>query len=122
MNIKDLEFGNVVKLRDGTLCLICPNIYSSLKKISDYLVIYPIDMICLRSIINGNLKTDLSNYNDNLSLKGWYRSFDYTYEDEDIMEVYEDYTLKNLLWKRETENGKEKKKVILKLITKLRRN
>lgn len=32
MNIKDLEFGNVVKLRDGTLCLICPGIYTSLKK------------------------------------------------------------------------------------------
>lgn len=117
MNINDLEFGNVVKLRDGTLCLICPNIYSNFKKISDYLVIYPIDMICLRSIINGNLKTDLSNYNDYLSLKGWYRSFDYTYEDEDIMEVYEDYTLKKLLWKRDTEKSN-----FLKPITKLRRN
>lgn len=101
MNIKDLEFGNVVKLRDGTLCLICPSNYSSLKRISDYLVIYPMDMIWLRSITNGNLKTDLSNYNDDLSSKGWYRSVVYTYEDEDIMEIYEDYTLKNLLWKRE---------------------
>lgn len=92
MNIKDLEFGNVIKLRDGTLCLICPDIYSSLKKIYDYLVIYPIDMICLRSIINGNLKTDLSNYNYDLSSMAG---------DDDIIEVYKDYTLQELLWKRE---------------------
>lgn len=91
MNIKDLEFGNVIKLRDGTLCLICPGIYTSLKKISDYLIIYPIDMICLRSIINGNLKTDLSNYNYDLSSMAG---------DDDIIEVYKDYTLQELLWKR----------------------
>lgn len=103
MKLTDLEFGNVVKLRDGTLCLICPNVYSNLKKISDYLKIYSIDMVCLRSLINGNLKTYLINYNDDFSSKVWYCSVDCSYEDEDIMEIYEDYTLKNLLWKR----GKE---------------
>lgn len=104
MKLTDLECGNVVKLRDGTICLICPNIYFSLKRISDYLKIYSIDMVELRNIINGNLKTNLSNYNDDFSSKGWYRSVDYTYEDEDIMEVYEDYTLKKLLWKRGEED------------------
>ena len=49
-------------------------------------------MICLRSIINGNLKTDLSNYNYDLSSMAG---------DDDIIEVYKDYTLQELLWKRE---------------------
>lgn len=95
MNIKDLEFGNVIKLRDGTLCLICPGIYTSLKKISDYLIIYPIDMICPRNITNGNSEIELSNYNDNLSSMAG---------DDDIIEVYKDYTLQELLWKRGKNN------------------
>ena len=92
MKLTDLEFGNVVKLRDGTLCLICPSIHSSFKKISDYLKIYSIDMIYPRNITNGNFEIELSNYNDD---------FDAITSDEDIIEVYKDYTLQELLWKRE---------------------
>lgn len=96
MNIKDLEFGNVVKLRDGTLCLICPNIYYNLKKISEYLIRNSIDLIELRNIRSGGLEIDLSVYNDDFSAI----ADDEYSSNEDIIEVYEDYTLKNLLWKR----------------------
>ena len=100
MKLTDLEFGNVVKLRDGTLCLICPNIYSNLKKISEYLIRNSIDLIELRNIRNGGFEIDLSVYNDDFSAI----ADDEYSSNEDIIEVYEDYTLKNLLWKRGEED------------------
>ena len=74
---QDLSFGNVVELRSGDLC-----IYDNTLR-----------FICLRK---GKYLRDISSYNPtlrNIEFNGW-----------DIVKVYEDYTLKEVLWEREKEH------------------
>lgn len=95
MNIKDLEFGNVVKLRSGNLCLIHPIKDYLEKNIEGYLLNHKIYDVHFRNLKNGSFEATLNEYNDKKN-STCYKSFD-------IMEIYEDYTLKKLLWKREEE-------------------
>ena len=87
MKLTDLKFGNVVKLRNGNLYLIHP-LYS-MKENGFDISAFPLDEIQLRSI-----KKDGFDFRLDVCIQ---------YKDYNIMEVYEDYTLKKLLWKR----GKE---------------
>ena len=91
MKLTDLKFGNVVKLRNGNLYLIHP-LYS-MKEDGFDISAFPLDEIQLRSIKKGDLDFRLD-----VCIR---------YKDYNIIEVYEDYTLKKLLWKRE-----EKKQLI----------
>ena len=88
---QDLSFGNVVELRSGDLC-----IYDNTLR-----------FICLRK---GKYLRDISSYNPtlrNIEFNGW-----------DIVKVYEDYTLKEVLWEREKEPVlTEDEKVILRNIS-----
>lgn len=87
MKLTDLEFGNAVKLRNGNLYLIHP-LYS-MKEDGFDISAFPLDEIQLRNIKKGDLDFRLD-----VCIR---------YKDYNIIEVYEDYTLKKLLWKR----GKE---------------
>ena len=91
MKLINLKFGNVVKLRNGNLYLIHP-LYS-MKEDGFDISAFPLDEIQLRSIKKGDLDFRLD-----VCIR---------YKDYNIIEVYEDYTLKKLLWKRE-----EKKQLI----------
>lgn len=91
MKLTDLKFGNVVKLRNGNLYLIHP-LYS-MKEDGFDISAFPLDEIKLRNIKKGDLDFRLD-----VCIR---------YKDYNIIEVYEDYTLKKLLWKRE-----EKKQLI----------
>ena len=55
MNIKDLEFRNVVKLRNGTLCLIHPVRGSNHRNLFWYLNLMPRDTVFLRDIETGGI-------------------------------------------------------------------
>ena len=94
---KDLNFGNVVELKNGDLCLIEPrNIYGFSHTVKQYLKEnYTIQ---LRNLKTANWLCDLND--------------DYTKDlnavDDDkfsIMKVYNDYTLQRVLWTREKNNG-----------------
>lgn len=100
MNIKELEFGNVVKLRNEKFYLLHPSEnyrYWINEKLATYLRYKSKDNIHLRNIETGFFYGDLSDYDDDFNVNifggGGY----------DIMEIYEDYTLEKLLWKREEE-------------------
>lgn len=88
MKLVDLKFGNVVKLRNGNLYLIHP-LYSIKEKGSD-IGAYTLNEIQLRSIKKDGFDLRLGAC--------------VQYKDYNIIEVYEDYTLKKLLWKRGEEN------------------
>lgn len=93
MKLTDLKFGNVVKLRNGDLYLIHP-LYGIKEKGPD-IGAYTLGEIQLRSI-----KKDGFDFRLNVCVQ---------YKDYNIMEVYEDYTLKKLLWKREEKTEDLKK-------------
>lgn len=93
MKLINLKFGNVVKLRNGGLYLIHP-LYS-MKEDGFDIGAFPLDEVQLRSIKKGDLDFRLD-----VCIR---------YKDYNIMEVYEDYTLKNLLWKREEKTEDLKK-------------
>lgn len=88
MKLVDLKFGNVVKLRNGNLYLIKP-LYGIKENGSD-IGAYTLNEIQLRSI-----KKDGFDFRLGVCVQ---------YKDYNIIEVYEDYTLKKLLWKRGEEN------------------
>lgn len=88
MKLTDLKIGNVVKLRNGTLCLIHP-LYS-MKEDGFDISAFPLDEIQLRNIKKGGFDFRLD-----VCIR---------YKDYNIIEVYEDYTLKKLLWKRGEED------------------
>lgn len=90
MKLTDLRFGNVVKLRNGGLYLIHP-LYS-MKEDGFDISAFPLDEVQLRSIKKGDFDFRLD-----VCIR---------YKDYNIMEVYEDYTLKKLLWKREEKTEK----------------
>lgn len=115
MNIKDLEFGNVVKFRDGTLCLIHPirdyNIMFGERRVFIYLKNNPKYDVHLRNIETGKLVVNLYDLDSGLldfdynlnQFKHNYKKGKYF----EIMEVYKDYTLQELLWKREEDEEDE---------------
>lgn len=104
MKLTDLKFGNVVKLSDGTLCLIHPVKNYSQKNIEEYLLNHKIYDVHFRNLKTGSLTTCLSEYDDDFNQKN-----DSYCDGFDIMEIYEDYTLKNLLWKREEKKTTNKR-------------
>ena len=94
MTKEDLEFGNVVELKNGWLCLIEPRYnYGFGDTIKQYLKEnYTIQ---LRDIKTAEYSADLNDYTDDLTCD------DLDGNDElSIMKVYKDYTLKELLWER----------------------
>lgn len=106
MNIKDLEFGNVVKLRNGKLLLVCPDVSTYSKKISDYLKGFSISKIDLRNINTGGFENNLGFYDEEFRADRFYKT-DGNDESKDIMKIYEDYTLQKLLWKREEDEEED---------------
>lgn len=94
MKKEDLKHGNIVELRDGTIC-ICTNHHIS-------------NLITLQGIV----ESDTYFYNEDLTnnVNGMCR---------DIVKVYEDYTLQNLLWERKEKPVlTEDEKVILRNLDK----
>lgn len=102
MNIKDLEFGNVVKLRNGTLCLIHPVRGSNHRNLFWYLNLMPRDTVFLRDIETGGFICDFTHYDNDLNIDNEFCRMKY-----EILEVYKDYTLQELLWKRGEEDEDE---------------
>ena len=87
-----LEFGNVVELKNGDLCLIEPQFnYGSDETVEMYLKEGSI--IQLRDIRNAKYVTDLNRYNDDLTNK--------SFDEFSIVKVYKDHSLKEVLWTRE---------------------
>ena len=81
MNKDNLKAGNVVKIKDNRLCLITKdNKLMYLKKGC---------FINMLEFYNNDLTYGTTEYYKNMYNKSF-----------EIQEVYEDYTLKNLLWKR----------------------
>ena len=77
MKKADLKVGNVVELRDG----------------NKFIVIIKFDDLEFDlASVKGNLLGKLSGFNENLE--------DFGNHNFDIVKVYEDYTLKKVLWKR----------------------
>lgn len=94
MTKNDLKYGNVVELRQGNKYL--------------YNIIYKHKLISF----NGMGFINIEGYNNDLSQKEEIYDFD-------IIKVYKDYTLKELLWERkETPHLTEDEKVILRNIEK----
>lgn len=104
---KDLKFGNVVELRNGSLCLIEPE-FNLLLEHKDNSVTNPALSTRLRNIKTSIWETNLDKYNNNLKNN--------SYDKSDIMKVYEDYTLKNLLWEREEIKLSEREIEVLKAL------
>ena len=100
MKLTDLKFGNVVKLSDGTLCLIHPINNYSQNYIIEHLLYNERADVYFRNLKTGSLTTCLSEYDDDFNQKN-----DSYCDGFDIIEIYEDYTLKKLLWKRDTEKS-----------------
>lgn len=102
MNIKELEFGNVVKLRNGEICLIHPfeeNLRDD-RRLDSYIKCVSKRKIYLRNLKTGDLSRTFEYYDNDLNHLNRYLG-DEGYE---IMEVYKDYTLQEQLWKREEED------------------
>ena len=104
---KDLKFGNVVELRSGSLCLIEPE-FNLLLEHKNNSVTNPELSTRLRNIKTSIWETNLDKYNNNLKNN--------SYDKSDIMKVYEDYTLKNLLWERKEIKLSEREIEVLKAL------
>ena len=95
MKKSDLEYGNVVEVRNGQKYVVYHSGYEK----------------ALLSLLNG-WGTDINFYNENLT-------YDYGIRGFDIMKVYKDYTCKELLWERkEKPKLTEDEKVILRSLPK----
>ena len=95
MKKSDLEYGNVIETRNG----------------SKYLVCHSIPEKAFTSLITGWC-ISLDKYNENLTSVDDYTKFD-------IVKVYKDYTLTELLWERkEKPQLNEDEKVILRSLPK----
>ena len=96
MNKDDLQYGNVVELRNGNKYLY-NNIINKHQLIN----------------FNGIGYLDFESYNDNLSYKKE------TYSEFDIMKIYRDYTYEYLLWERkEKPKLSDDERIILRSIDK----
>lgn len=91
MKKKDLEFGMVVKLRSGDLCIIHPEKNIDSRFISE--TKREEHKIHIRRLKDASWISKLSDYDDNLKVEKGAEKWD-------IVEIYKDYTLKELLWKR----------------------
>ena len=94
MKKSDLEYGNVVEVRNG----------------HKYIVYHDGYVKSLVSLITG-WATDLGFYNENLIYSNNFMEFD-------IMKVYKDYTCKELLWERKEPKLAEDEKAILRNVPK----
>ena len=95
MKKSDLEYGNVVELRNGNFCVLA-NVYNKSILIT----------------LKGKYHFNLNNYSIDLTHICGFESLD-------IMKVYKDYTCKELLWERkEKPQLTEDEKVILRNIPK----
>lgn len=101
--IKKLEFGNIVELRRGDLCLIEPK--NNISNIGEY---FSLKEIRLRNIKDAVWVSTLDDYEYDFKNRD--------FETHDIMKVYEDYTLKNLLWERQEIKLSEREIEILKAL------
>lgn len=93
MDKSDLEFGNVVELKNGMLCLIEPTYNHKGSSVEDYLIGASEHNVQFRNIKNAQLELCLSDCYSDLTATA-------CLDDCTIIKVYEDYTLKNLLWER----------------------
>ena len=101
MKKEDLKYGNVVELRNGYLCLLEPTNNHSDLSIKRYL-----DVV-FRNIKTANSVSCLENYRSSLT--------NIISSEYDIIKVYEDYTLQNVLWERKEKPVlTEDERVILK--------
>lgn len=107
MKKENLKVGNVVELRNGALCLIHPT--------NNYIDVSDIENdIIFRNLIDGTVETMLRNIDSNLRNKlNFFGSDEY-----DIVKVYEDYTLKKVLWKCKEIIVSEDEKAILRNLPK----
>lgn len=92
MEKKELQTGMYVKLRDGSICIVQ----------------YQNDLLV--DVKNGEYAT-LRNYNDDLTAIGNRCNLD-------VVVVYEDYKMKNVLWERPKELLTEEEKEYLKAVIK----
>ena len=96
MKKEDLKFGNIIELRDGSRYMkTCIEEYEF--------------VICDNICVTSTLIFPLNEFDDDL--KGSSRKFD-------IMKVYEDYTLKKVLWERKEFVVSTDEKTILRILPK----
>ena len=94
MKKSDLKFGMVVELKNGSLCLVAQVKNTEDILVENYLKEFNDDTIYFMNIKTSGLETDLSCFDADLNHRegsNW---------DFSIVRIYEDYTLKNLLWER----------------------
>jgi len=93
---KDLKFGMIVELRKGVKCLIHPErnySYVFEESIKDYLIDHLPEGILFHNLLNGVLEIHLGCLTNDLRENSGISSYD-------IIRVYKDYTLKEVLWER----------------------
>lgn len=95
MKKEDLYCGNIVELREGNKFIV-------IVKFADL----NFDLVS----VNGNLLGKLSRFNENLEYFGNHNF--------DIIKVYEDYTLKKVLWERKEFVVSTDEKTILRILPK----
>ena len=91
MTKKDLKFGMVVELKEGVLCLIEPAANCGNVSINNYLTTEREHNVRFRNIKTTEWVTCLDNFNLDLT---------HTTDNYSIRCVYEDYTLKKVLYER----------------------
>ena len=91
MKKNDLKFGMVVELKNGSLCLVEPIYGCNGSSVKGYLIDEPERTVQFRNLKTAEWETTLLAYNSNLINDS---------DGHSIIKIYEDYTLKNLLWKR----------------------
>lgn len=90
MKKEDLRAGMVVEKRDGSKHLLAKFLFNSINTAE------------LIDISDGAILAELKDYNDDLTRKTYYKPFSSLPcgRELDIVKVYKDYTLKEVLWER----------------------
>lgn len=104
MKITDLKFGNVVKLKNDTLCLIHTPVSLDEwdKPLSYHLgsIYFLPEAVFFTNIKTGKVECDLNMFY-NLEEEDYsMNASEDDYDSFNIVEVYEDFTLQKVLWKR----------------------
>lgn len=128
MKITDLKFGNVVKLKNDTLCLIhTAGILDEWDKPLSYhlgSIYFLPEVVFFTNIKTGKVECDLNMFY-NLEEEDYsMNASEDDYDSFNIVEVYEDFTLQKVLWKRRSKENvshtlTESEEVILKNIPKI---
>ena len=128
MKITDLKFGNVVKLKNDTLCLIhTPGSLDEWDKPLSYhlgSIYFLPEVVFFTNIKTGKVECDLNMFY-NLEEEDYsMNASEDDYDSFNIVEVYEDFTLQKVLWKRRSKENvshtlTESEEVILKNIPKI---